>query len=438
MNTYISIFLSFLALTASKLPSPIQDPTEDKIEKFFNLMHMPELTQSAFTTYVDPKGYHNNDPGFLRFYTQDISEADLLISEGIDDETNTSYKHYGNRTNNPNTAKHEVIQGYVNATHGVKTGKRPLINQTSTEFVCIHDTGDDIRTAADWKEEITTSTRNISWHFTVDEKDVYQHLPLIEVGRHAGDAANVFELLDTGITYTTDTPTIEFKEDSHLYINGEQSELTLPQDATTFNITPAGLYTEERDGVYYINKYYFNTDYEVVSNGGGNRNSVGIETSIKNGNSYSRTMRKTANLVVHLLNVFGLNTKRVLQHRNFSGKMCPMSMILASEGCIFEYKQLLDLIEMEYYVMKEMSDAKITFVSNSRELLSDDGYLLKYVEEDTTVKYTVTVEYDGVTKTRQFETVVKPNQGPKPQPKVDNASWLKYTIGLIIMWVVLL
>jgi N-acetylmuramoyl-L-alanine amidase len=175
-----------------------------------------------------------------------------------------------------------------------------------------------------------------------------------------------------------------------------------------------------------------------VSNGGGNRNSVGIETSIKNGNSYSRTMRKTANLVVHLLNVFGLNTKRVLQHRNFSGKTCPMSMILATEGCIFEYKQLLDLIEMEYYVMKEMSNAKITFVSNSRELLSDDGYLLKYVEEDTTVKYTVTVEYDGITKTRQFETIVKPNKGPKPQPKVDNASWLKYTIGLVLMWAVLL
>jgi hypothetical protein len=88
--------------------------------------------------------------------------------------------------------------------------------------------------------------------------------------------------------------------------------------------------------------------------------------------------------------------------------------------------------------MKEMSNAKITFVSNSRELLSDDGYLLKYVEEDTTVKYTVTVEYDGITKTRQFETIVKPNKGPKPQPKVDNASWLKYTIGLVLMWAVLL
>ena len=409
----------------------------DKIETFFNLMYMPELTQSAFTTYVDPKGYHNNDPGFLRFYTEDISETDLLISEGID-EDNTSYKEYGSNYNNPNTPKHEVIQGYVNATHGVITGKRPLINHTSTQYVCIHDTGDDVRTAADWKEEITTSTRNISWHFSVDEKDIYQHLPLIEVGRHAGDAANEFGLLNTGIPFTNGTPKIEFKEDSHLYINDQKSELTLPEDATTRDITPAGLYTEEVDGMFYINKYYFNTDYEVVANGGGNRNSVGIETSIKNGNSYSRTMRKTANLVVHLLNVFNLSTKRVLQHRNFSGKTCPESMIRATEGCIFEYKQLLDLIEMEYFVMKQMNNSKISFVSNSKELLSDDGYLLKYVEQDTVVKYTVTVDYDGVIKTRQFETLIKTNKGPQPQPKDDNASWLKYTIGMLLMWAVLL
>lgn len=400
----------------------------DEIETLFELMTVPELTQSAFTTYVDPNGYHNYDPGYLRFYTQDIKETDLLLTQSDKDE----YKTYGTNVNNPNMPLHEVKQAYI----GYELDyKRPLINKTSVEFVCIHDTGDNKFTAKDWAKEVTTSEREVSWHFSVDENEIYQHIALQEVGFHAGDGRNVFGLTDTGVEYSIPNPTLKFsKEDNYLYINNIKSEVMAPMYNGSYyhDITPAGLYTEERNNTYHINNYYYNTGYEVVSNGGGNRNSIGIETCIYNDTTYSKTLRKTANLVVHLLNIYNLTTARVLQHRHFSGKTCPMSMIRATEGCIFDYKEFLALIEMEYFIMKHMPGVKITYNSHNKQLLSDDGYLLQYVKNDTQVQYDVTVEFGDVIKTRTFATVIHPNQGPEPKPKVSAAQFMR--VGL---WVAL-
>ena len=394
------------------------------IETLFELMDLPEITQSAFTTYVNPAGHHNYDPGYLRFYTQDISEADLLLTQSETDE----YKQYGTNTNNPNMPLHEIKQAYIGCD---KSYKRPLINKTSVEFVCIHDTGDNKLNATGWAKEVTTSDREVSWHFSVDENDIYQHIALKEVGYHAGDGTRFFNLTDTGVEYTIDNPVLEFnKEDNYLYINGIQSNITAPmyKNISYHDITPSGLYTENVTNHYYINSFYYNPTYQVVSNHGGNRNSIGIETCIYNGTTYSKTLRKTANLVAHLLNVYNLTTARVLQHRHFSGKTCPMSMIRATEGCTFDYKEFLALIELEYFIMKNMPGVKITYKSHDKDLLSNDGYFLKYVNNDTEVEYDVTVKFEGVTTKRTLKTIVHPNKGPEPLPK--NAKFLK--VGLWI------
>ncbi|EMA6344658.1 S-layer homology domain-containing protein [Bacillus cytotoxicus] len=64
-------------------------------------------------------------------------------------------------------------------------------------YITIHETANE-RNGADAKnhaeylmnQAIGSTNRSASWHFTVDDKEIYQHLPLNENGWHAGDGTN--------------------------------------------------------------------------------------------------------------------------------------------------------------------------------------------------------------------------------------------------------
>ena len=370
-------------------------------------MHISEVHQSSFITYVIKTGYKNEDFGFLRFYTQDVSERQLLLSVNEKGE----YIN-GNKDKNSQMPLNLIKSGIIPSS---MTYKRPLIKKPSVEFITIHDAGDNKATAELLMKEVTTSSRPVSWHFSVDDKEAYQHVPLDEVARHAGDNIRYFHLTDTGVEYTKDNPTLEFNtEDHHLYINGIKTELLAPTTEAgeyMHEITPAGLYTEKgTNGNYYINLYYANESFNKVSNGGGNGSSIGIETCIYNGVNYSKVMRKTANLVAHLLNVYKLSTRRVLQHRNFSGKMCPQSMIRADKKSPFAYEQFMELVEIEALILKSLPNAKFTYQSNNPDILDDNGFLLKYVTEPTEISYTVIVEFNKEYVRKTFHTVIYPKE----------------------------
>ena len=369
-------------------------------------MYQKEITQSYFQTYISGTE-KNKDPGYLRFYIEDISEKQILISESSD-----GTKKYGNKTQNENAKLQKVKQGIVPKS---KTYKRPF-KKKHVEFITIHDTGDGKANASQLKKEVTTSERPVSWHFTVDDKEIYQHLPLDEWGRHAGDGLgeHPYKLVDTGVAYTVAKPTIEFNKDNHhLYINGKKSSLLAAKlDGKYYHdITPSGLYTQKgSNGNYYIDQYYVNSDYKVNANSGGNTHSVGIETCIFKGVKYSKVMRKTANLAARLLHMYNLGTNRVLQHRHFSGKTCPQSMIKAGSKTPFGYNQFTALVEINDFIIRKMPNAKFTYKSNNPDILGNDGYLLKYVTKDTSVSYSVTVTYGGETVTKTYTTVIHPKK----------------------------
>lgn len=75
----------------------------------------------------------------------------------------------------------------------------PTSNKTSrpqrflvVEYITIHNTGNS-NINADAKmhtEYVDNATGYVSWHFTVDDKSIYQELPINEVAWHAGDGAN--------------------------------------------------------------------------------------------------------------------------------------------------------------------------------------------------------------------------------------------------------
>ena len=63
------------------------------------------------------------------------------------------------------------------------------------KYITIHDTantqtGADARAHAQYLKGSNAASLPVSWHFTVDDKVIYQHLPLNENGWHAGDGTS--------------------------------------------------------------------------------------------------------------------------------------------------------------------------------------------------------------------------------------------------------
>lgn len=96
-----------------------------------------------------------------------------------------------------------------------------------------------------WKEQK-------SWHFTVDDTEIWHHLPNHEVAYHAGDSS--------------------WKE-------------------------------------------------------GGNRNGIGIELCVNSGGDFDQTMQNAAQLTAYLLRKYDLDINDVKKHQDFSGKICPQTII---------------------------------------------------------------------------------------------------------------
>ena len=84
----------------------------------------------------------------------------------------------------------------------------PISNQTSRprydmdpQYITIHNTGNS-RKGADAKmhtQYIDSAKGYISWHFTVDDKIIYQELPCTETGWHAGDGNGDGNMKSIGI-----------------------------------------------------------------------------------------------------------------------------------------------------------------------------------------------------------------------------------------------
>ncbi|WP_257148005.1 peptidoglycan recognition protein family protein, partial [Bacillus cereus] len=134
--------------------------------------------------------------------TVDNRKVDSLQrSEGIHEETGTlTVPNNSNRTKrslspiSPSTSS--TINGVPFTEWIVPAGNdniRPQ-NYMSPKYITIHETdntsvGAGARNHAQYlyNQAVGNTDRAASWHFTVDDKEIYQHLPLNENGWHAGD-----------------------------------------------------------------------------------------------------------------------------------------------------------------------------------------------------------------------------------------------------------
>lgn len=69
------------------------------------------------------------------------------------------------------------------------TTSRPGYPMQATT-ITVHNTGNKNADAEDHTEYVDNTTAYVSWHFTVDDKDIFQELPINETAWHAGDGRN--------------------------------------------------------------------------------------------------------------------------------------------------------------------------------------------------------------------------------------------------------
>ena len=370
---------------------------DEAIGYVLNLLHKSAIHQTYFKAFNGNEvRYSQDDLGYIHFYVQDIAISEFVISS--DQDMN---KTHGVGDYNHNVNKLTINDGIIPWT----SANRSQVKKTSTQYIVYHDTGDINFDAQEWNHQINTDSREVSWNFTVDDHSIYQHIPLDEVAWHAGDGSREAELLDTGVPYKGKNPEITIGADNFFYINGIKT--TIPSPTEGINkpiITESGIYTcAGENGNYYMARTYYNSTYKRVSMQGGNRNGIGIETCINKGVDYNQVMRNTASLIAHLLVYFDLGTDRVMHHRNFSGTMCPQSLIRLER-----FPEFMNLVEAEYYILKNLGNIELKYISKNPDILTNEGKIIKKVSVPTTVKYDVEATVKGNKKVYSFETIIYP------------------------------
>lgn len=294
----------------------------------------------------------------------------------------------------------EIIENWLPATAKNWNGPDRKIN---IEFITIHDTagsaaGSTAQANSGWCTN--PSNTKASWHYTVGNDGVYQQIEDDVRAWHAGDGSRPFELLDTGVKAEGEgKPVITINEKGYYVINGVQSKIMAPIIA---QINRSGIYTTVgENGNYWMNKTYFNTDYRLISNHGGNDNSIGIESAVNNGSDVYFTWHRLAKLVAGLLVEHDLGIDRVMYHNNFSGKPCPRTMLTA--GLVPEFETL---VQAEYKVATEFSDYEVEFTSHNPDIVDNTGRVIGRPLETTNVTYTIKVTKDGQSQSITLNALV--------------------------------
>lgn len=353
---------------------------DNKITNFLNLIHKQTIKNRKFYTFGYQKEYHkkaNYDYGYIPFVT------------GLDF-----------------FEKEEIIP---------KTNPRNRCGDLKefTEFVVVHDTASGAPSAngrahANWINSMANdinSTTTVSWHFTVDEDGIYQHLPTDEVGYHAGDGTSVkLTYVDTNIQAENERCKVTINEQGFFEINGKNTNIEAPRNnegniVKNNQLPYQGINVKiGNKGTYLLGNTYWNNSYGILANKGGNLNSVGIETCVNYGSDYIKTMRQTAYLVAKLLLKYDLGLEKVKQHNFFSGKDCPMTIRHANM-----WEEFLDIVNIYLIYFKDFKGYNFKFESLSKEFLDNSGKVIKH-KDDLIVKYKVEVSKEDFKKEYYFES----------------------------------
>ena len=348
----------------------------------------------------------------------------LTVTETIDG-LNEVIKYFANIAQSQNIVKtikvtgwhrvykHELrtsVIGYLFEDLPITENIAPLSNSNrpgivrQKYYITVHDTGDVDYSAKDWSDtvynefnEMTGQKYEASYNYVMDNKDVYHNIPDNEVSYHAGDGSQEYAEYATGVYGTNKYPEITITADGYYAIDGVKSSIVAPTNngkiLTTADINDAGIRCVIKEGQYYLGKTWYSSTYKKISNGGGNRNSIGIESCITEGDDIYYTWQRLAKLCAKLMDENNLTVDDIVPHHYFSGKHCPQTM---REAGMWEHFK--NLCQIEYDILQFIQAGyEVSFVSNNLEYVNNSGRVIKTSNSLQNVTYTITVSKDGYT-----------------------------------------
>ena len=276
---------------------------------------------------------------------------------------------------------------------------RPAIVRDKA-YIVVHDTGTYTNALAyNFANNMHSTSSDTSWHYTVGNDGIFHTIPDNEAAFHAGDGRREYELEATGIKATTsaEDALIEINEQGYYTINGNDTKLRPyilengvekqdPNIYKTSQINSQGIRCVVKDGYYYLGKTWFSSDYQFIANYGGNRNGIGIESSVSLGTDYYYTWQKLAKLVACLMDQNNLTINDVKGHHFFSGKPCPQ-VILWNDS----WNHFIELVKTEYEIRTTYKDYTIQLSFDNSTLMDSNGRLNRE-NNSNCITYTITVK----------------------------------------------
>jgi N-acetylmuramoyl-L-alanine amidase CwlA len=350
----------------------------EAIEVFLNNIHKPTIGNISYNTFGYQAGYLKNlqkEYGYIYFFE-----------------------------NVKPTINERIIP--------LSMGNRPGTKLASVQYVTVHDTASAAPNAngeAHAKYVETGAGQELtSWHYTVANDGIFHHLPNDEVGWHAGDGSVYFGVNDTDVKATTNEAVVGVNSQKRVYtINGIDSKIAIPTSTpASFKLPTQGFFTQiGSNGNWYLGNTWWSSTYATICNGGGNRNSIGIETCVDYGSDYTQTMRYLAKLVGNLCYDNKLSVDRVKQHNYFSGKDCPMTLRHAGR-----WTEFINLVRLELFALNELEGVSFKWTSLSPSIMSNNGKIINHAD-GAVVNYKVDVTYLGETRTYNFSSTLSPFSG---------------------------
>ena len=263
------------------------------------------------------------------------------------------------------------------------------------------------RNLASYNKSCNTNGTQASWHYSVGNDGIWACQNEAYGAWHAG-ASKRMTWTDSGLTvsqvgsdlYTTD---VTMGSDGYFYIKGVKTLIKNTSSGTKLN--GMGLGVKVVGDKVYLGGHYQNTSYDYISSTGGNNNSIGMETSVREGSDLWLTWQFTSQLCAKLLLKYELPLNRLVGHHYFSGKWCPQPML---ENDLEIWHEFVELTRQQMNLYENYGNYSLSFASSS-EYLKDNGRVSKLPDYPTCVTYTVTYKDGNTTKTVTLSSVLPGN-----------------------------
>ena len=243
-----------------------------------------------------------------------------------------------------------------------------------------------------------------SWHYSVGNDGIWYCQNDAYGAWHAG-ASKKMTWTDSGLTtsdvgsdlYTTD---VTLGKDGYFYIKGVKT--TVKNTTSSTKLNGMGLGVKVVGTKVYLGGHYYNSSYAYISSTGGNNNSIGMETSVREGSDLWLTWQYTAQLCAKLLLKYQLPLNRLVGHHFFSGKWCPQPML---ENDLEIWHEFVELTRQQMELYENYSNSSLSFESSS-SYLKDNGRVSQLPDYPECVTYTVTYTDGTTTKTITLPSIL--------------------------------